>query len=149
MTLEITTTNLSSTLQTAKKLARLLNGGETIELAGDVGSGKTTFTKGLAEGLGCEDELTSPSFTISRSYKCKNNLLLDHYDFYRLQDAGIMTQEISESIADTKTITVVEWADIIEGVLPEERITISLDVLGEQQRKITINASEHIISELK
>ena len=71
----------------------------TIELIGDVGAGKTTFTRGLARGLGIKSEVTSPSFTISKSYAFKDQSgtprTLTHYDFYRLQDPGLMQDDLA------------------------------------------------------
>lgn len=120
----------------AEKIGRLLDGGEVIELLGDVGSGKTTFTKGLARGLEIDDPIQSPTFTINRIYEARDGLRLAHYDFYRLSNAGIMSQELDESIHDPKTITVIEWGDIIQDILPENRITIKLDIIDDQHRAL-------------
>lgn len=106
------------------RLGGLLKGGEVIELIGDVGAGKTTFTKGLATGLAVDDDVQSPSFTISRVYEARDNLRLAHYDFYRLHDAGIMAHELHEASDDPKTITVIEWADAVQQVLPENRLQL-------------------------
>ena len=108
-----------------QSVGRALGGGEVIELIGDVGSGKTTFVKGLALGLEIFDNIQSPSFTISRKYLGRNDIELAHYDFYRLNDAGIMKNEIRESISDPSSVTVVEWADIIDGVLQNYKLFIS------------------------
>ena len=91
---------------------------KVIELVGDVGAGKTTFTKGLAEGLGIEEPVTSPSFTIKKTYATKNGDYLAHYDFYRLPDPGLMSEDLAESINSPNTITVVEWAESVENILP-------------------------------
>ncbi len=90
----------------------------TIELIGDVGAGKTTITKGIAQGLGVEDEVTSPSFTLSKKYSFPGGNLV-HYDFYRLSDPGIMCEDLAENIAEPNTVTVVEWADTVADLLPE------------------------------
>lgn len=116
-----------STKQTqlfAKLLGAQLRGGEVFELVGDVGTGKTTFVKGLASGLGVADDVQSPSFTISRLYDARDGLKLSHYDFYRLPDAGIMSYEIAEMVADKAVVTVVEWAESVASVLPDDRIQI-------------------------
>jgi tRNA threonylcarbamoyladenosine biosynthesis protein TsaE len=113
-------------LEFAEHIGRQLVGGEVIELIGDVGAGKTTFTKGLAKGLGVEEVIQSPTFTISREYDARDGLRLSHYDFYRLHDAGIMADELHETIADPRNITVVEWAEVVDDVLPAERITIRI-----------------------
>ncbi|TAL14166.1 tRNA (adenosine(37)-N6)-threonylcarbamoyltransferase complex ATPase subunit type 1 TsaE [Patescibacteria group bacterium] len=124
-----------------KRLAKLLHGGEVIELVGDVGSGKTTLTKAIALELGAQEEVQSPSFTISRIYPVRDGLRLVHYDFYRLHDAGIMKQELDEVFRDQTTITVVEWGDIVSDVLPPDRLTLTIVPPSEVTRRIIVEAS--------
>jgi tRNA threonylcarbamoyladenosine biosynthesis protein TsaE len=109
-----------------ENLGQRLRGGEVIELVGDVGAGKTTLVKGIGHGLKIDDEVQSPSFTISRVYGARDGLRLHHYDFYRLGDAGVMSFELAESIAEPDVVTVVEWADTVQDVLPEERCRIEI-----------------------
>jgi tRNA threonylcarbamoyladenosine biosynthesis protein TsaE len=109
-----------------ERIGRLLRGGEVIELIGDVGAGKTTFTKGLARGLQINEDVQSPSFTISRVYAARDNLQLAHYDFYRLSDAGIMVHELNDAVQDSQTITIVEWAAAVEHVLSDDRLQIRI-----------------------
>ena len=106
-----------------------------IELLGDVGAGKTTFTRGLAKGLGVKAELSSPSFTISRLY-AGDDCILAHYDFYRLEDPGLMSEDLEESIADSRTITVIEWGQSIQDVLPEQRKVIRINYIDEASREV-------------
>lgn len=113
-------------LDFAEQIGRQLMGGEVIELIGDVGAGKTTFTKGLAKGLGINEVIQSPTFTISREYDARDGLRLSHYDFYRLPDAGIMADELHETVTDPRSVTVVEWAEVVDNVLPEKRITLRI-----------------------
>jgi len=122
----------------AASIGSLLKGGEVFELVGDVGAGKTTFVKGLAKGLKIEDDIQSPSYTISRLYDARDNLQLVHYDFYRLTEPGIMANEVAEMIHDKNTITVIEWADIVEGILPENRYTIRIESPSENVRTINL-----------
>lgn len=122
-----------------KTLGTLLRGGEVIELVGDVGAGKTTLTKGIAEGLGVNEDVQSPSFTISRFYEAARGLRFSHYDFYRLHDAGIMANDLHEAMSDTQSVTVIEWAAIVEGVLPTERLTIDITPSGELSRTLRIS----------
>jgi tRNA threonylcarbamoyladenosine biosynthesis protein TsaE len=128
----------SETKTIGARLGGVFKGGEVLQLIGDVGAGKTTFVKGLAKGLGVDDEVQSPSFTISRVYDARDGLRLVHYDFYRLQDPGIMAAELQEMVHDPKTITVIEWADIVEGVLPEHHLTLSFSSPSETSRQITL-----------
>lgn len=123
------------------RIGRLLSGGEVIELIGDVGAGKTTFVKGLAQGLGIDEDIQSPSFTISRVYEARDKLHLAHYDFYRLNEAGIMANELSEATSRPDTIVIIEWADIVENVLPEQRLTLRLAALSETERSVDIQGT--------
>lgn len=120
-------------------LGKSLRGGEVFELVGDVGAGKTTLTKGIAIGLEINEDVQSPSFTISRSYTARDGLILNHYDFYRLEDAGIMKMEIAESVQNPQNITIVEWGDSVADVLPKNRKIIKIEYCAdENSRKITI-----------
>ena len=123
----------------AKKLVSdgALEGPVVIELVGDVGAGKTTFTRGLAAGLGVKEPVTSPSFTISKSYAGEKANLV-HYDFYRLGDPGLMAEDLEESINTPRTVTVVEWADSIEDVLPEGRHAVKICYNDDDTREVTI-----------
>ena len=118
-----------------QELGNSLKGGEVIELIGDVGAGKTTITKGLAKSLGITDEIQSPTFTISRVYEgAKNNLV--HYDFYRLNDAGIMAIEMQDVIDDPNNITVIEWGEPVREVLPKKYITVKIKIISENIREV-------------
>ena len=109
-----------------ERLGTLLRGGEVIELIGDVGAGKTTLVKGIGAGLGLDEDVQSPSFTISRVYQARDELELHHYDFYRLDDAGVMSYELAESIENERAITVVEWGNTVQDVLPANRLILNL-----------------------
>lgn len=111
-------------------------GDAVIELIGDVGAGKTTFVRGFAEGLGIKEPVTSPSFTISKSYALPNNKRLVHYDFYRLSDPGLMSEDLKESLDDNNTITVIEWSDSVSNLLPEHRIKIEIEYNDDNTRDV-------------
>lgn len=126
-------------LSFAEEFARTLPLPSIIELVGDVGAGKTTFTRGLAMGLGIEEPVTSPSFTISKRYyfeKAKTPRTLIHYDFYRLSDPGLMSEDLQESISDPHAITIVEWADSVSDILPVNRITLKISINPDSTRTI-------------
>jgi tRNA threonylcarbamoyladenosine biosynthesis protein TsaE len=110
----------------ACSIAKHLNGGECIELVSDLGGGKTTFTRGLVRGLGSTDIVSSPTFTIGKQYKA-GDLTCYHYDFYRLQDPGLVAEELTEALEDERGIIVVEWAESVARVLPDNRIVIMID----------------------
>ena len=124
------------------KIGQSLRGGEIFDLIGDVGAGKTTFIKGLAVGLEIDDDVQSPSFTINRRYDGRDGLTLSHYDFYRLNDAGIMSMEISESLNDPKIITVVEWGESVQDVLPADQIIVRIDYLPDEGRDVELQIPE-------
>lgn len=120
-----------------EKFAKSLTAPQVIELLGDVGAGKTTFTRGLAKGLGIKAAVTSPSFTISKLYQGEKYQLA-HYDFYRLEDPGLMSEDLEESIRDPNMITVVEWGESIRGVLPDNRKVVEIKYIDENSREINI-----------
>ena len=124
-----------------ERVGAAVRGGDVIELVGDVGAGKTTFVRGLARGMGVDETVQSPSFTISRVYdETPGGLRLAHYDFYRLQDAGIMADELQETTSDSSVVTVIEWADIVAGVLPEDRLTLTIVPPTETTRQVALEA---------
>lgn len=135
------TKSLEETLEFGKKLGNSFSGGEIIELRGDVGAGKTTLVKGIARGMGIDEPIQSPTYTISRLYEGKKDLRLAHYDFYRLTDAGIMADEIAEMVSDKRVITIIEWGGAVSGVLPEDRLTIIIGSPSETSRQFTVLAS--------
>jgi tRNA threonylcarbamoyladenosine biosynthesis protein TsaE len=151
MKLEVSSEN--ETKAFGQKLGSCLHGGEIIELIGDVGSGKTTLVKGVAVGLGIDEYIQSPSFNINRVYEGRNDLILSHYDFYRLEYAGIMANELQEVIGNQNTITVVEWGGVVSGVLPTDRLTIKMASPTEDSRILIINSggpeSQKLIEMLK
>lgn len=130
-----------------EQIGRSLRGGEVLQLVGDIGAGKTTLVKGIARGLGIVDDVQSPSFTISRLYDARDELTLAHYDFYRLQDPGILRDELMEAENQKRTITVIEWADIVADVLPQTHATITISSPGETDRVVELQGVE--IGELR
>ena len=116
-----------------------------LELVGDVGAGKTTFTRGLAAGLGITDPITSPSFLISKRYQLAGSGELVHYDFYHLNDMNIMRAELSETLALPGRIIVVEWAGSIAELLPTARITVNFQLNDDSTRQLVID--DHSVSD--
>lgn len=124
-------------LEFGRNYAKKIKAPKVIELVGDVGAGKTTFVRGLAEGLGVKEPITSPSFTISKEYAFNDGILI-HYDFYRLEDPGLMMGDLEEAMMDEKAIIVVEWADSVENILPADRDRIEIKYLDDGGREINI-----------
>lgn len=128
-------------LEFGASLGAHLTGGEVLELVGDIGAGKTTLTKGIARGLGITDDVQSPTFTISRVYPARDNLDLAHYDFYRLDNAGVLKMEVEQTAHDPHTVTIIEWGGIVDGVLPDDRLRITITSPTETARHIVLTAS--------
>ena len=116
-----------------------------IELVGDVGAGKTTFTKGLARGLEIAEEITSPTFTISKVYENSRGQKLVHYDFYRLENPGIMVEDLFENLQDPHTVTVIEWADTVSEILPANHLRLEILINDDGSR--TLNLTKNLTSE--
>ena len=129
------TNSVEETFELGKVFGQTLRGGEVIEFVGDLGAGKTSFMRGLAEGIQSEDNVSSPTFTISNQYSGRDGLSIYHYDFYRLHDPGLIAEDLAEAIQDPKAIVCVEWAESVRGVLPENRITIQITTLDENSRE--------------
>jgi len=134
-------TSADQTETLAEKLGAALKGGEVIELVSDLGGGKTTFVRGLVRALGSTDKVASPTFTISKVYNA-GKLIVHHFDFYRLGEPGIIADELQEVVDDPEAIVVVEWADVVQHVLPEDRITITIEQTAEGDRRLTFTVAE-------
>lgn len=133
--MKIVSKSSDETVELGEKLARTLKGGEVVALYGDLGGGKTQFTKGIAKGLGVKGDIISPTFVIRRDYKGKDLNLL-HYDFYRFE---VPDEELIESLEEgmnPDNVTVIEWAERVEDYLPEDVIKVTFKYVGEEEREI-------------
>lgn len=138
------TQNEAETERIGERIGARLRGGEVIELRSDVGGGKTVFTRGLARGAGSQDTVASPTFTITKEYKVDKASGLSriiHADMYRLSDPGVMRHELADAV-DEHSALVVEWADIVQDVLPDERVVIEITRGAEDDRTIDISVPE-------
>ena len=135
---------LDETVAIACRIGEQLRGGEVFEFLSDLGGGKTTFVSGLAKGLSSVDPVASPSFTLNYVYRCKDGLQLSHFDFYRLDDAGIVGNELAEVVGDPQAIVAVEWGDIVHSVLPKERIKVTITATSEQQRTMQFEFPQNL-----
>ncbi|NCD01086.1 tRNA (adenosine(37)-N6)-threonylcarbamoyltransferase complex ATPase subunit type 1 TsaE [bacterium] len=131
-------------LETINIAKEFVNNIETNVLAmeGDLGAGKTTFAKGLAQGLKIKKEITSPTFTIIKLYKTKNKKYkqLCHIDTYRLNsEEELLSLGFDEYIKNEKTLTLIEWSEKIKNLLPEKYYKISIEHINETTRKIKIS----------
>ena len=122
------------TIELGKKLGEILEKGSTIVVCGDLASGKTTFTKGIGLGLGINETINSPTFTILKIYE--GRLPLYHIDAYRLDNSNydLGFNEFDDGI------TVVEWPEYYKEYLPKEYINVTFEYIDENTRKVEINA---------
>ncbi|MCR5831111.1 MAG: tRNA (adenosine(37)-N6)-threonylcarbamoyltransferase complex ATPase subunit type 1 TsaE [Lachnospiraceae bacterium] len=125
----------------AEELAAKAKKGDIIALTGDLGVGKTAFTKGFAKGLGIEEPITSPTYTFVQIYE-SGRLPLYHFDVYRIGDISEMDEIGYEDYFYGDGVSVMEWADLVEPILPAETLRISITkdpAKGPDYRKITID----------
>lgn len=132
------------TFDLGKKLGESAKAGDVFTMEGDLGVGKTVFTKGFACGLGIQDDVVSPTFTIVQEYE-DGRIPLYHFDVYRIGDAEEMEEIGYEDYIHGEGVCLIEWANLIEEILPETRtrIVIEKDMeKGFDYRKISINKLE-------
>ena len=133
--------NIKQTKKLAQSFAKLLVGGEVIQLNGDLGAGKTTFTKFVLQALGVKDNITSPTFTLMHEYKTKR-FNIYHFDMYRLSDANEATALGFEEYLyseDKSSIVFVEWAENIKDILKGNFIKINIKLIDDNKRKFEID----------
>lgn len=138
MTLQIESTSSDNTEQLAALIGSRLKGGEVLVLSSDLGGGKTTFVRGLARGIGSTDRVASPTFTISKVYDSPR-LQIHHFDFYRLQDPGVVAHELHDAVGDPGIVVAIEWGDSVQNVVPTEHLGITLQRTGDTTRTLKIN----------
>lgn len=124
------------TAKLAERIGALLNENDVMTLEGDLGAGKTTFTKAVAAALGVTRNVTSPTFTIMKEYK--GRLPFYHIDAYRIEDQ--LEDFGLEDYFEGGGVTVVEWASMIEDQLPPDRLEIRISYLGNTERRFYIKA---------
>ena len=134
------------TYKLGEKIGQMAKPGMVISLTGDLGVGKTVFTQGLAKGLGIEEPVNSPTFTIVQVYE-EGRLPLYHFDVYRIGDIEEMDEIGYEDYFYGEGVCLIEWADLIREILPEQmcRVTIEKDLKkGFDYRKITLEGFKGI-----
>ena len=128
---KVTTHSVDETLEIAQNLESEKFPGMVICLNGELGSGKTIFVKGFASGLGIEESITSPTFTIVKEY-LDGEAPLYHMDVYRLEDSK---EDVGiKDYFNKEGITIIEWAELIEDMLPEERLDVFFKIIDENTR---------------
>lgn len=133
----VITTSPEETMALAMELGPRLKDGEVVALVGDLGTGKTTFVKGLARSFFVPEEVLSPSFLLSRTYRGRR--VLHHLDLYRLRtEEEIREAGLHEYLPPEEGVTVVEWADRFPHVIPKGAVWVFFEHAGENRRKITL-----------
>ncbi len=133
------TKSVDDTRALAREVAGFVGGGDLIVLAGELGSGKTAFTQGLAAGLGVTEAVTSPAFVLVRSYS--GRLTLTHIDVYRLDHLQEVFDLGIAEIVDSGGVTVVEWGDVVTPALPADLLEVRLDHGdGDDERRLVFDS---------
>ena len=137
----VVTKSAMETRALGERLAGQLRPGDVVLLEGELGAGKSELARGIARGLGVTETVTSPSFTISKAYALPKGKKLVHYDFYRLTDPGLMSEDLNESILDQNTLTIIEWGENVAGILPEDRTIIKINYNDDNSRNISFHTN--------
>ena len=133
--------NEKETQEFAEKIAKILKPGMVLALIGDLGTGKTTFTRYLGKALGATERITSPTFTIVQEYRT-GVVPIFHFDVYRIGGIEEMEDIGYEEYFYGEAITVVEWADMIEEILPEDTIKIYIEMGESEGRSYKIQGAD-------
>jgi tRNA threonylcarbamoyladenosine biosynthesis protein TsaE len=140
--LEILSDSTERTMQIGRRIGAKFKGGEIIELVGDIGSGKTTLVKGIAEGAEVKEVVSSPTFAIVNEYH--GRVGIQHLDLYRLNEAGLIEHQIEEAIAHSSDAVIIEWSEVIKNALPDSRVTIELKVADENSRVLMLDFPKNL-----
>ncbi len=141
---EFITNNEEETASLAKELAKTLESGAVICLFGDLGVGKTVFTKGICAYLGTNDYINSPTFTIVNEYEAKD-FNISHFDMYRIEDSSELIEIGFSEYLSKDGICIIEWPENIFDELPKKRIDVKIERVSfdeEQKRRVTIAMRE-------
>lgn len=126
----------SETIEEGRAFGLTLKPGDIVVLKGDLGAGKTTFTKGVALALDISDTVVSPTFTIHNEYK--GDITLNHFDFYRIENENEAVNIGVEDIFYTTGISIIEWGENINGLIPKNAKIVSIKKIDDKTREIEI-----------
>ncbi len=133
---EIITKSEEETLRWAEELGRSAIRGNIFALSGELGSGKTIIAKGIAKGLGVEDDITSPTFLLLEIYQ--NEIPLYHFDLYRIENDREYDELDFEEYWEGNGVSVIEWAEKAEGRLPDDSVRIHIEWISDNERRIVL-----------
>ena len=139
--MEFITHSPEETETLGEKLGKILTSGTILAFRGDLGAGKTAFTRGLARGLDCRELVTSPTYTIVNEY-LGGRLPLFHFDMYRLRSSDDLFDIGWDDYLERGGICAVEWSENVADAM-EDPVTVTIEKLGETSRRITIEGSEN------
>ncbi len=146
MTREYYSCSEKETRQIAAAFARTLRAGDIVAYRGGLGVGKTAFTRGLAEGLRCKGEVSSPTFALVHEYpSAADGLTLYHFDMYRIADADELYATGFYDYMEQGGVLAIEWSENIEEELPKKTIYVTLAATGEQSRRITFVSERELV----
>lgn len=141
MVMDYISKSLEETKKIACEVASQISGGAVLALYGELGSGKTTFTRYLVEALGVVARVQSPTFVVHRKY-LGDGKTINHIDLYRLHThEEVMAIGLVELVSEKDSVTIIEWPELVAEQLPQETIVINFDYLGEEGRKIHVQNS--------
>lgn len=146
--IQITTCSADETFAFARAIGEKLKEGDILALSGELGSGKTCFTGGLARGLGVSENyrITSPTFTLVNEYPARHRLF--HFDVYRLNDYSDLDDIGYDEFISGRGVVVIEWAEKIADMIPDTSIFIKFEYVDENKRKIDIKGPQDRLTEI-
>ena len=141
--MEFITHSPEETEKVGENLGQRLSLNTILAFRGDLGAGKTAFTRGLARGLGCTEQVTSPTYTIVNEY-LSGRIPLFHFDMYRLQSADDLWDIGWEDYLDRGGICAVEWSENVQDAL-EDAVSVTIEKIGEDSRRIQIEGGDQLV----
>ena len=138
MVIEIETETADKTREVGEALASMLQPRDTVVLTGDLGAGKTTLVQGIGRGLGVEDHVASPTFTLVREYT--GRLDVAHVDVYRLERVQDVVDLALDELGGPDRVLLIEWGDAVQDLLPDDRLRVELttEPIGDETRRIVL-----------
>lgn len=133
--------NEKETIEFAKEFKKKIKGSKNICLVGDLGSGKTVLARSLIKSFGVKDQITSPTFTLLKTYDINDKKIkrINHFDIYRIGEKDLEDIGFFDYVYDENAINIIEWADLIKDNIPKNSIWIEIKKIDDCKREIIIN----------